>query len=1091
MIKATSCVIFFCLSLQAFAISDKLRNKILKGEQADEYLKGTDEIHIDKDTRSAAFIKFTKNETPIAFDLVQQLKMWYELNEKYSFELIRIDKDDFGFEHHRFQQMYLGYPVKDMVVYVHVKDGKVEMVNGQLETRFEQDFSFSLGFLNALEIAKDHIAANEYKWNIRKEERLLNKNASSKKSTYFPSRKLVLTPQNGNFKNAGNYHLCYELDLFAHQPESRNLVYVDAKNGSIVMNESLIRHADVEGTAETKKSGTRTFTTDDEIEPGFYVLSESGRGNGIVTYDETGTHFQDADNNWTLAEYDNAARDYAAVDAHWAAEVIYDYFLEKFNRNSYDNNGAQIQCRVHRVFDGNTNNATWNGSYISIGDAINRPSTFATLDIIAHEFTHALTDKTARLKYVQEPGALNESFSDIFGAAVEFYGKPPNQNGNWLIGEDTGFYLRSMSNPTSTYQPDTYGSNDLNWVEIDGCWPGGNNDLCGLHINSGVQNHWFYLLSNGGSGVNANGDSYNVSGIGIDKAVEIAYRNLTVYLTPDSDYEDAKTYAIQSAIDMYGECPGAQEVISTIDAWYAVGLGEKFVPDNALQPNFNTIDPLYYCSAPQTIHFNGTTSFDVDSYSWSFGDGTTSTLQNPTHTYASPGNYSVTLEVTGCGVTNNITKNAFIIIDDADPCIQNMPYSSTITETACSGILYDYGGPNKNYSDLSTGVLTIASPNNQPVTLNFTELGYEERFDSLFIYDGNSVNAPLITGLNGTFVPAAPITSTGGTITLKHFSDTYVTEKGFALTWTTGENCGFSCDDVAIQINGTTQTPSCAGNTDGSITVAVSGGNGPYTYIWNGGETSPNINNKVAGNYNITVTDRDQCTASKSFTINPSLISIDVVTSIKNETCFGESDGFIGFIDIKNGTTPYVINWSNGSTGSSTANLNPGNYTATITDRNGCVFSGTYEVLAAEALSLNAIITNSTGVNATDGSIVINVSGGNAPYRYYWSNAKTSTGIYNMRTGSYWVSVTDNSDCYINETFAIEIEEGSCPNVLNEMNNVNLVTGLKNAKTSIISNGTISAGNNVTFQAGTLIELANDFEVNKGATFLAVIGGCN
>jgi len=261
---------------------------------------------------------------------------------------------------------------------------------------------------------------------------------------------------------------------------------------------------------------------------------------------------------------------------------------------------------------------------------------------------------------------------------------------------------------------------------------------------AGVQNFWFYLLSNGGSGTNHNGDTYNVQGIGLDKATKIAYRNLTTYLTPNSDFEDAKTFAIQSAIDLHGDCPTSPEVIATINAWYAVGVGEIYRAAEALQPSFNTINPLQYCSAPQSIKFEGSSTLNVDSYSWDFGDGSSSTLKNPTHTYTQPGNYTVSLKVTGCNLTNTISKSAFINIDNENDCIINMPFNSSVIETACEGTLYDYGGPNKNYSDLSEGILTIVSPNNDPVTLTFTELGYEKDYDYLFVYDGNSVNAPLI-----------------------------------------------------------------------------------------------------------------------------------------------------------------------------------------------------------------------------------------------------------------------------------------------------------------------------------------------------------
>ncbi|MEO0341397.1 MAG: M4 family metallopeptidase, partial [Bacteroidota bacterium] len=107
-------------------------------------------------------------------------------------------------------------------------------------------------------------------------------------------------------------------------------------------------------------------------------------------------------------------------------------------------------------------------------------------------------------------------------------------------------------------------------------WYTGLFDNGGVHINSGVQNKWFYLLSAGGSGINDHGRSYTVQGIGIEKAADIAFRNLTVYLSPFSEYREAREGAILAATDLFGE--NSQEVLSTIAAWEAVGVAENNDP---------------------------------------------------------------------------------------------------------------------------------------------------------------------------------------------------------------------------------------------------------------------------------------------------------------------------------------------------------------------------------------------------------------------------------------------------------------------------------------------------------------------------------
>src|SRR5690606_33927753 len=112
-------------------------------------------------------------------------------------------------------------------------------------------------------------------------------------------------------------------------------------------------------------------------------------------------------------------------------------------------------------------NAFWDGQRMTYGDGAGALSPFTALDIAAHEIAHGLTTFSANLIYQSEPGALNESFSDIFGAAVEAYARPNNTN--WTIGEDIGFSLRSMANPNLYGDPDTRGGN--NWRNVNGCIP--------------------------------------------------------------------------------------------------------------------------------------------------------------------------------------------------------------------------------------------------------------------------------------------------------------------------------------------------------------------------------------------------------------------------------------------------------------------------------------------------------------------------------------------------------------------------------------------------------------------------------------------
>jgi bacillolysin len=165
---------------------------------------------------------------------------------------------------------------------------------------------------------------------------------------------------------------------------------------------------------------------------------------------------------------------------------------------------------------------------------------------------------------------------------VEHFAKGNGSDSNpsdevWLIGDEIdrrsgSAALRSMSNPTSLGQPDTYGGQY--WQNPNCGTPTQANDYCGVHTNSGVLNYWFYLLVEGGNGTNDVGDVFSVSSIGMDKSAKIAYRTLNNYLSANSTFANARAGAIQAAKDLYG-AGGAEEQAVT-NAWHAVNVGDAF-----------------------------------------------------------------------------------------------------------------------------------------------------------------------------------------------------------------------------------------------------------------------------------------------------------------------------------------------------------------------------------------------------------------------------------------------------------------------------------------------------------------------------------
>lgn len=550
------------------------------------------------------------------------LKKSLNLDSRSTFQSIKADLDpSSSFIDEKFQLYYDGIKVQYVVYTLHSQNGKMESLSGNIFPITDVTTKPTLNAASALNSAIKHTSAQKYMW----EDAEYVKENSYKK----PEGELVLIPveqNDGSFKLL----LAYKFDIYAAQPLSREYVYVDAVDGKILMTDAIIKHATnfygdthtlhnesvagnsgaqntksalVSGTAATRYSGSQTIST--TLVGSSYTLRDSSRGNGVFTYNLKkgtalkSTDFTDNDNNWTAAEFNNSTFDNAALDAHWGVSNTYDYFKNTFNRNSYNNAGAVLKSYVH--YSSAYENAYWSGSEMVYGDGASTFSPLTALDVTAHELGHAVCEYSANLVYARESGAINEGLSDIWGAVVENAYAPTKQN--FLIGEDitktSPYYLRSMSNPKSglSVQPDTYLG--TYWkAATSSCSPTQANDQCGVHSNSGVLNHFFYILTQGKSGTNDKGSVYSVTGIGFAKSAKIIYRMETSYLTSTSTYANVLTYAIQSAKDLYGV--GSPEAIATQNALYAVGLGTAYSGGTT----GDTVAP----SAPTNLSASGTTS---------------------------------------------------------------------------------------------------------------------------------------------------------------------------------------------------------------------------------------------------------------------------------------------------------------------------------------------------------------------------------------------------------------------------------------------------------------------------------------------------
>jgi thermolysin len=186
------------------------------------------------------------------------------------------------------------------------------------------------------------------------------------------------------------------------------------------------------------------------------------------------------------------------------------------------------------------------------------------LDIVGHELTHGVTDFTSQLIYENESGALNESFSDMMGTAIEFYYQPAGSGAlraDYLIGEDviTPGGVRSMANPAPYGQPDHY-SKRVTTTDDNG----------GVHTNSGIGNHAYYLAIEGGTNRTSGLPVQGVGQANRDQIEKVMYRAFTQMMPANANYSVARSVTIQSARDLYGAGSPAERAVT--QAWTAVGV---------------------------------------------------------------------------------------------------------------------------------------------------------------------------------------------------------------------------------------------------------------------------------------------------------------------------------------------------------------------------------------------------------------------------------------------------------------------------------------------------------------------------------------
>ncbi len=467
----------------------------------------------------------------------------------------KVVTDDLGMRHVRFTQEYQGIPVIGGEMLAHFSaSGQLKTVNGYYYHDINLDITPSISSSDAIQIA-----------------------AVNLKSFFGEGRpgdaQLVVFPWDDQ------YYLAWRFFIYSDTPMGRWEFIVDAKTGDIIFSANRIMNANDVGTGYGVMGGVRDHI-DTDLNGSTYRMRDYTRqlnnnphghdgqmpdGNYIQTNvaggSLPGSIATDADNYW-----DEASVQRPEVDGQVYSGLFYDWLLSALGRNGYNDNGASMLTSVNYYAEGD-NNAYWNGSQIVIWSwSTGWRSLAGCPDVIAHEWGHAVTENCSNLVYQLEPGALNESFSDMMGAAFE-WAHPDYDTPDWGMGENgrtTGVPFRDMENPHTYGDPDYYGTSDPYWINVVGCSPSYYNDYCGVHTNSGVGNKWFVLLSDGGTH-----HDVTVTGVGVANAIEIAYRANSTYWTANTDYHQAALGTISAANDLDPTGAWGSQVAR---AWNAVGV---------------------------------------------------------------------------------------------------------------------------------------------------------------------------------------------------------------------------------------------------------------------------------------------------------------------------------------------------------------------------------------------------------------------------------------------------------------------------------------------------------------------------------------
>ena len=491
------------------------------------------------------------NYSIIATDFLIQYKDLLQLNNPTTaFKEKEVIADPQGNIHIKLQQYWKEIPIWNSQVIVHANTKGVYAFNGRYHPNMNlPNQQPTISGVAAIEIVKQFLGVEKCSLPTDLKTLLSTETQQAAELVYYvnPSAK---TPK-----------LAWKIEI--HTTDLAHwLLMVDAIDGHILYKKNQICHFNGPTTARAKDLNGVTQTIHTYDNGNSHYLVDGSRSmfdpTSIIPNEEKGAivtldaRLSDPENLelYNIASSNNTWTDQTAVSAHHHAGICYDYFRTTFNRNSIDGKGGNIYSIIN--FD-IPDNAFWSGTAMFYGygeTGFRKGSVARALDISAHEMTHGIIRSSANLVYEFQSGALNESFADVFGVMVD--------RDNWTLGEDIvnpqvykSGTMRNLANPNNgvsigkrDWQPD-HMSQYVNLEEDE--------DYGGVHINSGIPNHAFYLFA---------------TAIGKKKAEQVYYKALTQYLTPTSQFIDCRLAVIAAAEELYS----TSEATAAAAAFDAVGI---------------------------------------------------------------------------------------------------------------------------------------------------------------------------------------------------------------------------------------------------------------------------------------------------------------------------------------------------------------------------------------------------------------------------------------------------------------------------------------------------------------------------------------